>query len=215
MRVLRPEQKYEYDRQGFALIPGLIPIDVLESASSRLQAMVDRAEVSSGHGAFDEPVLVACYGAGLLTAAAELAGEPEALFPAPQRAYIINSLPSEGPWQWPQPHIDHAIKEHGHRTFPRAFRIASMTFLSDVEPQGGGTVVWPGSHLKLRALAESDQVKYEFMWALNQDLALADIGSPVELTPKRGDVLFYHYLCAHAGSKNAREEPRLAMNCKW
>ena len=41
------------------------------------------------------------------------------------------------------------------------------------------------------------------------------VGEPVELTPRRGDVLFYHYLCAHAGSKNTSAVPRLALNMKW
>jgi len=151
----------------------------------------------------------------MLSAAAQLAGDDPAAFRPPARAYAINVFPSQGEWRWPGPHIDHAIKEHGHRTFPRAFRIAAMTFLGDVAPHGGGTVVWPGSHRKLETLARSEPERYETMWALNQDLGRADLGDPVELTPRRGDVLFYHYLCAHAGSKNTGERPRLAFNMKW
>jgi ectoine hydroxylase-related dioxygenase (phytanoyl-CoA dioxygenase family) len=90
-----------------------------------------------------------------------------------------------------------------------------MTYLSDVPSHGAGTIVWPGSHLKLEALAKSDPERYELMWALNQDIPRAGIGEPVELTPRRGDVLFYHYLCAHAGSKNTSDRPRLALNMKW
>ena len=37
---------------------------------------------------------------------------------------------------------------------------------------------------------------------LNRSLGEAGLGSPVELTPRAGDILFYHYLCAHAGSRN-------------
>jgi len=37
----------------------------------------------------------------------------------------------------------------------------------------------------------------------------------VETTPGAGDVLFYHYLCAHAGSQNTSTQPRLALNMKW
>jgi len=120
-----------------------------------------------------------------------------------------------GEWRLPRPHIDHAIKEHGHKTFPRAFRIAAMTFLSDVPPHGGGTVVWPGSHAVLERLARSDPRRFETMWALNQELANTALADPVELTPRRGDVLFYSYLCAHAGSQNTSARPRLALNAKW
>ncbi len=61
---------------------------------------------------------------------------------------------------------------------------------------------WSGqSHQKLEQLARSDPARYETMWALNQDIETVDLGDPVETTPKRGDVLFYHYLCARAGSR--------------
>jgi ectoine hydroxylase-related dioxygenase (phytanoyl-CoA dioxygenase family) len=90
-----------------------------------------------------------------------------------------------------------------------------MTFLSDVSEHGGGTVVWPGAHQKLRALAESDPEKYEMMWVLNQSMKEVNLGEPVETTPRRGDVLFYHSLCPHAGSKNISDRPRFALNMKW
>ena len=124
-------------------------------------------------------------------------------------------VPPSGEWKWPGPHIDHAIKEHLHKTFPRAFRIATMTFLSDVPPHGGGTVVWPGSHAVLERLAKSDPERFEMMWTLNQEVPHVTLADPVELTPKRGDVLFYSYLCAHAGSQNTSDRPRLALNAKW
>ena len=57
--------------------------------------------------------------------------------------------------------------------------------------------------------------RYELMWALNQALKELDLDQPVELTPSQGDVLFYHYLCAHAGSMNTSRRPRFAMNMKW
>ena len=86
-----------------------------------------------------------------------------------------------------------------------------MTFLNDVPPQGGGTVVSPGSHQRLEAMLAGDPERDELMWTLNQSLKETDLGSPMELTPRRGDVLFYHYLCAHAGSANVSDRPRFAM----
>ena len=215
MSTLSSGQRTEYEELGFLLVSGLIPESILTPAEARLRQMVEKGEVASGHGSFDEPALVACYTPELLRAAAELTGADLTSFKAPSRAYIINALPSPDPWEWPRPHIDHAIKEDGYRTFPAAFKVAAMTYLSDVEKGGGGTVVWPGSHRALHALACSDPRKYESMWALNQDLELAGLRHPLELTPRHGDVLFYHYLCAHAGSRNVTHRPRLAMNAKW
>ncbi len=202
-----------YGEQGYLLVSGLIPEPVSRRAEEAMRRLVEQGAAS--HKPYDEADLLACYTPEFLAVAARLAGEDPATIAPPKRAYPINVLPQPGPWHWPRPHIDHAIKEHGYKTFPRAFRIATMTFLSDVAPHGGGTVVWPGSHRKLQALAESDPERYELMWALNQELDRAGLGEPVELTPRRGDVLFYHYLCAHAGSMNTTDRPRLAMNAKW
>ncbi len=215
MGVLLPEQVEEFGELGYLVVSGLIPEEVSRAAEARLREMVDSGVSGSGHGRFDDFALVACYTDSMLHAAAELAGEDLSLFPAPAEAYVINSLPSPGPWEWPEPHIDHAIEKDGHRTFPRPFLIAAMTYLSDVDPHGGGTIVWPGSHRRLKTLAESHTDLYEYMWVLNQDLGKVDLGEPVELTPQRGDVLFYDTLCAHAGSKNVTARPRLAMNRKW
>ena len=173
------------------------------------------AQLKSAHQVFESAEHVACYTPMMLAAAAQLSGDPPDTIHAPERAYAINVFPTDDAWHWPTPHIDHAIKEHGHRTFPRAFRIAAMTFVSDVTQHGGGTVVWPGSHVAIERLAQSDPVRFEMMWALNQQLSQLKLADPVEVTPKRGDVLFYSYLCAHAGSQNTSPRPRLALNAKW
>jgi hypothetical protein len=221
--ALTEEQAQQYVRDGYLLISGLIPDEISEAAEAAMWRVIGAspedpaswAGLSAGHSTFDEPALVACYTPAFIEAAARLAGEDPVEFNPPKRAYAINIMPQQTEWSWPKPHIDHAIKEHGHHTFPRAFKIATMTFLNDVTEHGGGTVVWSGSHRRIEAMAKSEPARYEMMWAVNQDLNKAEIGAPVELTPRRGDVLFYHYLCAHAGSMNTSSRPRLAMNCKW
>ncbi|HLJ53776.1 MAG TPA: phytanoyl-CoA dioxygenase family protein [Chthonomonadaceae bacterium] len=222
MAKVSGEQVQVYLEQSYLLVSGLIPDDVSRAAEAAMWRLLGLrpddpagwSSVSVAHQSYDSPELVACYTPELLAAAALLDGEPTPLT-APKRAYAINVFPTADPWQWPKPHIDHAIREHGHKTFPRAFRIAAMTFLSDVEPYGGGTVVWPGSHVLLERIARADPARCERMWALNQELPNIALGDPVETTPRRGDVLFYSYLCAHAGSRNTSGRPRLALNAKW
>jgi ectoine hydroxylase-related dioxygenase (phytanoyl-CoA dioxygenase family) len=223
MSILTEAQAHDYEMQSYLLVSGLIPHDVAANAEAAMWHLLEATpddpaswqRATAAHQVFDSPELLACYNPALLAAAAQLAGDPVESVHAPARAYAINVFPTSAEWSWPHPHIDHAIKEHGHHTCPRAFRVASMTFLSDVGPHGGGTVVWPGSHAVLERIAKSDPVRYETMWALNQELAHLDLGEPIELTPKRGDVLFYSYLCAHAGSRNVSAAPRLALNAKW
>ena len=90
-----------------------------------------------------------------------------------------------------------------------------MTYINDVDQHGGGTVVWPESHHKIRMLLESDIEKYQYVWTLGKDVQTVGLDNPVELTPRKGDILFYHYFCAHAGSKNTSTRPRFAYNAKW
>lgn len=222
--ALRDRELQQFEAEGYLLVEGLIPEDVANAAAALLWREMggspddprswERARKNAYKGV-SGPEIAACYSPRFLAIACALAGaQPDELEVA-GGALAINTFPSEGPWKWPPPHIDHAIKEHGHRTFPRAFRIASLTYLSDGAPHGGVTVVWPGSHRKIEALAKSDPLRYETMWALNQELDRASLGEPVEVIPKKGDVLFYHTLCAHAGSKNIRDQVRLALNRKW
>jgi hypothetical protein len=223
VEVLTSEQVRAYAADGFLLVSGLIPPEVMAAAEAAMWGQIGLspedptawADLPRGSTSFGSPELLACYTPAYLTAAARLAGDPPETLRPPSRAFALNVFPVERPWEWPRPHIDHAIKEHGHRTFPRAFRVAAMTFLNDVEPHGGGTVVWPGSHHRIEALARSDSGRFELMWTLNQSLQEIDLGRPLELTPRAGDALFYHYLCAHAGSANTSCRPRFALNMKW
>jgi hypothetical protein len=146
---------------------------------------------------------------------AQAAGEDLTRFFKWHCVYAINLYPTAGEWTWPGPHVDHSIEEHHHKTHPSVFRIGTLTYLNDVPPHGGGTVAWPGSHCKLEALAQSDPARYEYRHTLNEAVGQLPLGDAVELTPRRGDVLFLHHLCAHGGSMNVGHRPRFALNMKW
>ena len=72
-------------------------------------------------------------------------------------------------------------------------------------------MVWPKSHQRIRALAESNIQKYEYLLDLHNEVHSLDLGQPIELMPKRGDVLFFQHLFAHAGTANICQTPRLAF----
>ena len=162
-----------------------------------------------------EARLVAAYTDTLMAAAAQLSEADVAGFRRPTHACTINTPPSTRPWRPHAPHIDGALPILRLRTFQPPFRIGSILYLTDVKPHGGGTMVWPGSHLEIESLARSDVRRYRHLTALNAVLSGLDLGPPVEMTPSKGDVLFHHYLCVHATSDNASGAPRLALLHQW
>jgi hypothetical protein len=223
--VLTQTQIASYLDQGYLLVSDLIPAEQVRRAEQAMWRCMGLAPDEpaawpgdfSGHAGYPDPDLTAVYTEDLLTAAWQL-GEgnlDRSHFRPPSSGYALNTFPTDEEWAPHGPHIDHSIKEHGHETFPPAFRLASMTFLNDVAPHGGGTVVWPASHKKVAALARSNPDHYRTMWMLGDELDKADIGECVEITPRAGDVLFYHVFCVHSGSRNTSASPRLAMNKKW
>ena len=220
--LLSSNQVDQYNQEGYLLMSGLIPNLISVKAEQEMwrcsDVKADEPETwTNGTTAANylNDDIVACYTNEFITVAAQLAGDDPATYSKPEEAYSLNVFPSKEEWSWSGPHIDHSIKTDGYKTFPRAFRIAAMTYLSDVEEHGGGTIVWPRSHHRIWSLAKSNPTYYEYMWVLGNDIERADLGTPMELTPNRGDVLFYHFLCAHSGSKNVNSQPRFALNMKW
>lgn len=223
--VLNQDQIASYLDEGYLLVSGLIPPATVRRAEAAMWRCMglspDRPDEwpgdFPGHAGYADAEVTAVYTDALLTAAWQLSeGDLDrSRFRAPSSGYAINTFPTDEAWAPHGPHIDHSIKEHGHESFPAAFRLASMTFLHDVAPHGGGTVVWPGSHKKVASLARSDPERYRAMWVLGGDLEKAGIGECVEIVPRAGDVLFYHVFCVHSGSRNVSAYPRLAMNMKW
>jgi hypothetical protein len=214
-------QRYQHD--GYLLVSGLVPESLVigaeaamwESVGADVQVPETWAILGPRPHVFQDERFVATYTDVMLAVAAQLAGEDVASFRRPTHAFTINNVPVTREWRPQQPHLDCTIAELRHRVFPRPYRIGTITYLTNVKRHGGGTLVWPGSHLKLEALARSDLGKYKYLSSLSAELGRVSCEPPVELTPSRGDVLFHHYLCAHAGSDNVGSAPRLAILHKW
>ncbi len=228
--MLTQSQIDAYHADGYLLASGLIPDDISAAAEAR---MWDRMEMDPNDpgtwstvpdgahefaesrgvvifNALQDPELMACATSSYLSTVSELIGENVDDHP-PQAIHTQNLLACNGERKPVKAHVDGIPREHMHRTFPGPFRIASLIYLSDIEPGGGGTAVWPGSHRKIRELAESDPVGYEYLFEFNKDIASLDLGDPIILEPKRGDILFFQHLFGHNGTPNARTRPRFMM----
>jgi len=227
VQPLTQGQVQQYEREGFLLVSGLVPEPVAAKAEEAMWRLLEMRKDDPStwrpHPPFaqdhDSAELLAVYTPAVLAAAAQLAGEDVSTFPVPKHAHALNAFPETGSsfadWRPHGPHIDHSIPKDRHRTFPRAFRVACMHYLVDCKPHGGNTVVWPRSHMRMWLIARSDPERYEFMAPLGQIVGQMDFGRPLELVPRRGEVLFYEVMCVHCGSTNVVDAPRFALNTKW
>lgn len=113
----------------------------------------------------------------------------------PQLPYIRGLypvFPTRCPrYKTPRPHTD------GHR-----FMVGTLGYLSDVEPNGGGFHVWPGSHLMLqkcfKKLAGSGWTNdyHRELYLMAKKVPAKEIVAP------KGSVIFWHHRLAHAAGIN-------------
>jgi Phytanoyl-CoA dioxygenase (PhyH) len=223
MAPLTDKQVAAFERDGFLLLSGAIPTEMAKKAEAAIWDAVGASpsDPASWEGkpwgsSHTHPDALAVFTPELARVVDQLSGEPRPDWTAPRGAYAINVFPQPGEsWSCHGPHIDHALEKDGFKVFPRPMRLASLLYLTDCKPHGGATVVWPGSHKKVEALAQSDPARFALMHPLSGALGELDLGEGIEVEGRQGDVLLYHYLCAHSGSKNVLNYPRFAFAHKW
>ncbi|MBF75366.1 hypothetical protein CMK20_14415 [Candidatus Poribacteria bacterium] len=228
--MLTPRQIDEYQEQGYLLAEDLIPDQVSKKARDKLWSLLEMqpdqpeswetvpkwANVQSYRNLIDitttDSDLLACCTPEFMQASSQLTSDPSVATHYPSGINTINVFPSPT-WWCGKAHID-GIELGGkkyRKSLPGPLRMVVLTFLSDTADKGGGTMVWPKSHHKIRALAESDKEKYHYLIDLHNDLNTLNLGGAVELQPKRGDVLFFQHMFAHAGTANTSSIPRFAF----
>lgn len=212
MAILTNEQRVQFREQGYILVSGLIPREIVDHAVRAISRISDAGPIA--HKRVDGPELAACYTQSVMVAAAELLGDNTAKQP-PERAYAINVLPQPGPWVPFSPHIDGALEKDAYPIEPPPFRLAAMIYLTAVEHHGGGTLVWPESHRMLEERMAANPGRYKMMTELNKDLSNIDLKPFIETIANAGDVLFYSHLCVHSGSMNTTDKPRIALRESW
>jgi hypothetical protein len=216
------EQQAAFDRDGFLLVSGLIPEAIAANAESALWRSLgadpkdpstwkDKA-VGTSHR---DAKITAIFTQEMAEFVALLSNEAQPDWQPPQTAYAINVFPESGEWRHHGPHIDHSLERDQFLVFPRPMRLASLLYLTDCNPNGGPTVVWPGSHKIIEAQATNNRERFVRMFTLGAAIGEVELGDGIQISGKRGDVLFYHYLCAHSGSKNVLDYPRFAIAHKW
>ncbi len=230
MGVLEKEQIEQFREDEYTLVTGVVPEKTARKAEAAMWALLEmdpedpETWTKAPEGALDkldrgliqhygcaDPSILDCYTDDLRRALSELIGENFNSIRKPRGVLTQNVFPRDEEWKHSKPHFDGGTnREKFNVTFPLWDRMNSILFLSDVEHKGGGTFAWPGTNRKFRELANSNPTKYSYLWDLNSDMHLIDIGEGLELTPKCGDILFYRSFEVHSGSKNVNSIPRFA-----
>lgn len=89
-------------------------------------------------------------------------------------------------------------------------QIFAMVYLDDVDPGGAGLYVWPGSHIEVYDQFES-RLAHRPRPGFHVEYSRINLQAPVELTGKRGDVVFCHHRLLHCGSNNFRNRVRFGV----
>lgn len=87
-----------------------------------------------------------------------------------------------------------------------AAQLSAMIVVHDIPPKGGGFTIWPGSHRMLHPHWDSTLGSYISSdradgYNKARDQALKDI-TPIELSGKPGDVIYWHPRLLHSGGIN-------------
>lgn len=165
----------------------------------------------------------------LLNVAQGLVGEP--VTPLSPGQQILFTLPGSEPWSVPNDvwHVD--MPRFGDLGPPG---LQMFTFLDDVEPKGGGTLVLSGSHRLMNSsrvlrskelkqlLGKEDYFRSLFDKRRPPITHLGDtVGSVdgvdlkvVELTGRIGDVYFMDLRAFHTPALNSSEKARLMLTCR-
>lgn len=132
----------------------------------------------------------------------------------PDGIWALNQFPDERhpdgrQWKCPSPHLDGDFRDL--RLDPGCFRVTSLTYLTDAHSHGGTTMIWPEGPARIRAFRKQNPNFSNRVGDVRALFPQMDLGEPMEVTAKQGDVLLFHHLLPHSGTINVTPYPRFAI----
>jgi len=226
--LLTAEQKAAFIRDGFLLMPKLLPSDVVkttrEGLLSILQIDPQDATTWQGKNVPDDVEAIAlteaCRTPEVEAVAEQLVGpdfvpswsyspylESKGHSSPLCQGYIpVLNFPVEGAPEFVPPQSYHIDGMHLTTPWPIKFFLVVFAYLSDTAEYGGATTVLPGSHRQVfeHWIATGDQG--------NTVPPPLPYSEPMPVAGKAGDVIFMHYLMVHSGSANRSSHIRVGLN---
>lgn len=226
--ILTEEQRARFVRDGFLIVPGLIPRAIMASTRDRLLAELEIAPEDPA--SWQKPLDIArtdlmeltapCRTPAIEAVVEQLIGP--AFLPGVTYAPFLEThgfeaklypgfipiikFPTPGLREFVKPTGYHIDGIHRTRLWPDDMYLVIFAYLSDVVEYGAATTVLPGSH---RQVFEHWYTRQDLGSTHPPELAYAD---PLPVPGKAGDVIFMHYLTVHSGSENRSDVIRVGLN---
>jgi hypothetical protein len=228
--MISTAQRKQFIEDGYVVVSGLIPDEVVTAARNVLWQAIDsdpndpltwRPEDSRKAYAYHQEMAI-CRTSAIEDAAEELVGpnflrgvgyspvlENKGENPIFNGYIPVLNFPTPGPKEWTPPQAFHIDGLHTSTLWPQKLFLIVLTYLSDTVVYGGATTIRPGSHRQIFTYWIESGEAPTGDTALLPDITFRD---PIPLPGRAGDVIFMHYLLAHAGSRNHSEQIRFALN---
>lgn len=236
--MLSTEQLKQFDERGYLLISGLIPEEIVSKAEkamwhtmgmerddSKTWEEVKRPFLTNFYienmaherrielFGVTHPDLLACCTSeylGILNQLAERYPKiPHCKSKEPDAIWAMNQFPITAEWKMPSPHLDGYSRDL--RLDPGSFRASSLTYLTDANSHQGTTVIWPEGPERIREYRQQNLDLSNHIRVMLTHLPQIDLGEPLEVVAKQGDVLLFHHLLPHTGTLNVSNSPRFAI----
>jgi ectoine hydroxylase-related dioxygenase (phytanoyl-CoA dioxygenase family) len=230
--LLSSEQREQFIRDGYVVVSGLVPGEIVTSTRDNLCAAFgislddpatwpqNERAVSGDTVGLTEP----CFTPDVDRAAQELVGD--ILLPGQCISSILDrqgknpyvkgfipvlAYPRAGEKVFDAPlenggyHVDGI---HFSSLWPDKMLLVGLMYLTDTQPYGGATAVIPGSHRRIfeHWITQGREPDHTELFPK------LEFNAPVPVAGKAGDMIFMHHLLAHAGSPNRDHHVRVAIN---
>lgn len=229
--LLSPGQKRSFVDDGFLVVRDVVPTVMRDRALRLINAALGEHkphrvanDVFTGHENCDPlqhaPEILSLLSESPALAIAEQLTEPGAL-PASRCCQVAVRFPGPDALSEPMkpdtPHLD-GIPNRANglpagKVFP--FSVLVGIYLSDLmAPDSGNFVVWPGSHRAIESHVRAHPEGWfdaEGFGPAPEGLPALELGEPVQVVLRAGDVVLAHYQLAHSVAPNHSPHIRYAV----
>jgi hypothetical protein len=206
--VLTPQEHQQFLEHGFLVVKRAVPPERIATAIRTLEEGGCNGDPGPASGRpAPPPAAEACLNETTRRVLAELFGPGHA--PRCGRGGMVSMPRPYQPGAEQHPWALHVDSDYP-TPLPNGWALGMFVFLTRVRPGGGAFVLCPGSYRRLRALMAQDPA------AAKAASALPEYTGPAhEILAEPGDLLFYHHLTAHCGSRNVRDPTTRHALLSW